>query len=202
MLGKTYESKRGRASSPSAKQALLEYVGIGTIAGATAATVNLGVRGVADVGDLLGFVGAAVGAGLAVIGAIYVESRKRSNEAETARAGIDRMLDNYIGFVTARTEDAIAAPDLHTAQLVAEISADRLASVIRYCCPRMAAMSDPDAVHCGFWLETDGAESIAKLRKGRNELESLKDLKLYILAFYEATRAQMGTVLEAVRRAR
>jgi len=38
--------------------------------------IALWAKSIADVGDLLGFVGAAVGAGLTIFGAIWVERRK------------------------------------------------------------------------------------------------------------------------------
>ena len=48
-------------------------------AGACGAVVAMAAFGLADVGDLLGFVGALVGAFIAVGGAIYVEQRRQTS---------------------------------------------------------------------------------------------------------------------------
>jgi len=48
----------------------------GVTSGVAAASVNIAARFTTDPGDVLGFTGGVVGAGLAVLGALFVENRK------------------------------------------------------------------------------------------------------------------------------
>lgn len=58
---------------------------VGATAGAGAACVFVAARFASDPGDILGFFGGAIGAGLAVVGALWLEERKRIKSVENSR---------------------------------------------------------------------------------------------------------------------
>lgn len=74
---------------------MIELAVIGLTAGATGAVVIAGLQGIADAGDLLGFVGAAVGAFLTIGGALWIEARKRDGQAHFRQAQAVGILDNF-----------------------------------------------------------------------------------------------------------
>ena len=60
---------------------LIQCLIVGATAGFFSAGIAIAARFTTDPGDILGFIGGAVGAGFAVAGAIYVETRSRANRA-------------------------------------------------------------------------------------------------------------------------
>jgi len=63
---------------------MVEIAFVASAAAATGAAIALGANGVADVGDMLGFIGAFVGAVLTVGGAIYIADRNGKKQEKEA----------------------------------------------------------------------------------------------------------------------
>ncbi|TCP95649.1 hypothetical protein C8J46_11221 [Sphingomonas sp. PP-F2F-A104-K0414] len=74
-----------------------ELAVIGVSSGATGAVVVAGLQGIADPGDLLGFLGAAVGAFLTIGGALWVEARKRDQQNSVRREQALGVLSGFQG---------------------------------------------------------------------------------------------------------
>lgn len=86
-----------------------EVIGL-VAAGATGAVIVLAARGMADVGDLLGFVGAAVGAILTVGGALWVERRRQAELAAVTRVhGVECL--RRVEELAARVTDCLIGLD-------------------------------------------------------------------------------------------
>lgn len=138
---------------------IIEAIAIGIIGGATASVIALASKKIADVGDLLGFVGAAVGAGLAVIGAIYVDDRRRRNESTEGAASLREVIKGFIAMVDVAVDQI---PDRATPRetfVALEIVSDRFESVRRYIgFMHSRPFIKPNAHHILYWFESDTAK--------------------------------------------
>lgn len=74
------------------RDTLIEALVIGATAGLFAAGVNIAARYTSDPGDVLGFIGGAVGAGAAVIGALWLERVKVRSAERERLAALARIL--------------------------------------------------------------------------------------------------------------
>ncbi|WP_454886137.1 hypothetical protein [Sphingomonas oryzagri] len=85
------------------KQEWIERLALLLASAITGAVIVLAAAQMADVGDLLGFLGGGVGAFLAVAGAVYVEDRRRSAERKERLAFIREAVEDVRVSVEALT---------------------------------------------------------------------------------------------------
>lgn len=182
-----------------ARGELLEIVGVGTIGGATASVITLAATKIADVGDLLGFVGAAVGAGLAVIGAIHVEDRKRIRDAVEYRTAVVRIIVSYIESCTLaiRHINSTESTERNVGALMN--TRDRLLSAAKLVgMTSHRNITNPELFYMMYWFENDGTALAEEMLKLGTTERNFYNLRTKSVSMIQASQELATQVLNEI----
>lgn len=178
--------------STSRTDSLGETVIVFAVASSTGAIIALAAKGIADVGDLLGFLGAAVGAFLAVGGAVWIEHWKRRTAYKHKYDGLRKVVAQF----KSRYERDLKLEfrDQFKAAAAVDLIVDYSIALHDYVQRSCNDAEDINVIRISYWLRNDLNTLSSRLKEVHSNLQESGDSR-----YFEEFKSQYDLVVPALR---